>query len=391
MTAILIDNDVLALDLLEDMLLQNGEIEVIGKYTNPYQGLMKIIKSQPAIVFLEIELAEISGIELAKQIQIEFPDIKIVFVTSNDRYAINAFELKAVDYILKPVQEKRLSETINRLLETTNKKTESYPMVCCFHNLHFIYYGNDFQEIEVKWRTAKTKELFAYLIHHRNQSIRKDALLELFWNQEDLKSRYSQLYTAIYQIRKMLQSIGFNITISSLEKSYRLELNEVLLDVDVWEKGIEGDIHNVSRNRFLKQKKILDLYKGDFLGEEDYIWAENERKRLRALWLSHVKKIADYLIYNKYYYEAIALYLRVQKIIPFKDESYFILMQLYDVLGDRYSVQEQYDKLIQMLKDEYEATPDESIQQWYLQWKVKQIKNNSTQAESNLPLECINK
>jgi len=387
LTAILIDHDVLALNVLEEKLIQNGKIEIIGKYTNPYQGLVESVKNQPTVVFLEIEFAGISGIELAKQIQKELPDIKIVFVTNNDSYAVDAFELKAADYIMKPVQVKRLSETINRLLELTNKKTESCPMVCCFHTIKFIYYGKDIEEIEVKWRTAKTKELFAYLIHHRNQSIRKDVLLELFWNQEDLKSGYSQLYTAIYHIRRMLQSIGFNITISSLENSYRLELNDVLLDVDVWEKGMEGETRYVTRSRFLKQRKILDLYKGDFVGEEDYPWAENERKRLRALWLSHVKKMADYMIYNENRYEAIALYLRVQKILPYQEESYVMLMQLYDALGDRYSVQEQYEKLKSMLKEEYDTTPDKSIRQWYQQRKVKQINNSGIQAERYLTLE----
>ncbi|MBD8005340.1 response regulator [Bacillus norwichensis] len=387
MTAILIDHDLLALNVLEEKLIQNGKIEVIGKYTNPYQGLVESVKNQPAVVFLEIEFDGISGIELAKQIQKELPDTKIVFVTSNDRYAVDAFELMAADYIMKPVQVKRLSETINRLLELTSKKTESFPMVSCFHTIHFIYYGNDIEEIEVKWRTAKTKELFAYLIHHRNQSIRKDVLLELFWNQEDLKSGYSQLYTAIYHIRRMLKSIGFNITINSLENSYRLELNDVLLDVDVWEKGMEGETRYITRSRFLKQRKILDLYKGDFVGEEDYSWAENERKRLRALWLSHVKKMADYMIYNENRYEAIALYLRVQKILPYQEDSYIILMQLYDALGDRYSVQEQYEKLKSMLKEEYDTIPDKSIQQWFQQRRVRQINNSSIRAKRHLTLE----
>lgn len=387
MTAILIDHDVLALNVLEEKLIQNGKIEVIGKYTNPYQGLVESVKKQPAVVFLEIEFAGISGIELAKQIQKELPDIKIVFVTSNDRYAVDAFELMAADYIMKPIQVKRLSETINRLLELTNSKTESFPMVCCFRTIHFIYYGKDIEEIEVKWRTAKTKELFAYLIHHRNQSIRKDVLLELFWNQEDLKSGYSQLYTAIYHIRRMLKSIGFNISISSLENSYKLELNDVLLDVDVWEKGMEGETRYITRSRFLKQRKILDLYKGDFVSEEDYSWAENERKRLRALWLSHVKKMADYMIYNENRYEAIALYLRVQKILPYQEDSYVMLMQLYDELGDRYAVQEQYEKLKSMLKEEYEATPDKSIQQWFQQWRVRQINNSGIRAKRHLTLE----
>lgn len=63
-----------------------------------------------------------------------------------------------------------------------------------------------------------------------------------------------------------------------------------------------------------------------------------------------------------------------------------MLMQLYDSLEDSYSVREQYDKLITMLKEEYEATPDESIQQWYQQWHERQIKHHTGQLGRKLTL-----
>ncbi|MBA4538665.1 response regulator [Bacillus aquiflavi] len=369
MNAIVIDDEPLAVELLEKKLDEIEGIAVIGKYTNPHRGLEAIIKKQPDIVFLDIDMPEINGIELADKVQRTLSDIKIVFITAYPDYAVKAFELKAEDYILKPIQSKRLVETINHISKIDKKKLDSYPMVCCFQNLYFIKHdGENSQVIDVHWRTSKARELFAYLIQHRQKFVRKDVIIEHFWQDANWKDGYGQLYSTIYQIRKTLASIGFNITIISSENSYKLELNDVLLDVDEWENRMEK-LSFVNKDTLLQYKKLLNLYKGDFLGEDDYLWAENERSRLRVLWLGYVKKAANYLIDIKKYSDAIILYLQVQKVQPLVEESYFMLMQLYNAFGDRYSVKKQYCGLKKMLQEEYEAMPSEAIQKWYQKWE----------------------
>lgn len=320
-------------------------------------------------------MPEMTGVELAEQIQHSLPTTSIVFTTAYSEYAVKAFEVNAVDYILKPIQFERLAKTLQRIGQVSVNVIAPTPptrsaMVCAFKTLAFIWNDNPVELVDVRWRTSKVRGVFAFLLQHRGAFVRKAVLLEHFWPEVHEEKGYMQLYSAVYQIRKSIASSDFNIVIVNQENSYRLDLNSVQLDVDEWEKGLKQapvlttetlDIH----------RQLLELYKGDYLEKEEYVWAEGERERLRILWLQHVFEVADYLASDQQYSEAISLYLRVQMIQPFVDKSYFRLMQLYGQLGNFQAVDQQYEQLATMLRDEYDAQPRLIVQEWYQSWVAR--------------------
>jgi len=371
---VLIDDEQLALDYLEKLFKKIGGVEIIGKYTNPYTGLKEIRDGQPDVVFLDIEMPEINGLELAKKIKNSLPNVKIVYVTAHSEYAVEAFEIIAADYIVKPFRQERLIKTISNLLEMTGKKAVFSPMVCCLNKLHFKMNGKDSEVMNVYWRTSKSRELFAYLVHHRGKFVRKVDLLEYFWSNFNSNDGYSQLYSTIYQIRQTLKSTNFPIEIINYDNSYRLELNEVLVDVDEWENGMKK-LSFVTRETLPDYQKTLDLYKGDYFEKDDYWWAENERKRLSLLWLGYVKRLADYLIFEEDYTGAIMIYLHVQKVQPHVEDSYFTLMKLYDALGERDSVKMEFNRIMEILQEEYGTMPREDILKWYQRWEKRSLNN----------------
>lgn len=120
-----------------------------------------------------------------------------------------------------------------------------------------------------------------------------------------------------------------------------------------------------------KYQKILELYQGDYFAEEGYLWAESERERLRTLWLHKINILGDTLISKEMYIEAILIYQHVQIINPFMDDSYFMLMKLYAILGENLAVEQQHNKLLEMLKAEYGVEPNKTIEMWYKQWISK--------------------
>lgn len=370
MKAILVDDEPLALDHLDKLLKENSSLNIVGKYTNPHEALKMVLQYQPDVVFLDIEMPEMSGIDMAEIIQTSTANIHIIFITAHNEYAVKAFEINAVDYVMKPVESKRLAETVRRLSKhTTPANTfDRSHMVCCFQTLQFVSLQENIEVVDVKWRTSKARELFAFLIQHRQRPVRREVIVELFWPESDLDKGYAQLYATIYQIRKMIQSIGFHITITSADQSYTLDLNEVKLDVEEWEKGM-SELLKVSKESLLKDQSILNLYRGDYLIEEGYLWAESERERLRTLWLTYIEKVSDHLVSKKNYTDAILLYQRMQAIHPYSEMSYSMLMKLYDVVGDYRSVKRQYVRLKSMMLDEYGMEPKTSIQMWYESWK----------------------
>lgn len=123
---ILVDDERPALEELEYMLEKYDDIEVVDTFTDPLIALEEIKRQKPQVAFLDISMPEVDGFSLAKEIIKLNLKINIVFVTAFDEYAIRAFEINAIDYVLKPLCEERLDSTINRIRE--NIKQESIKM-----------------------------------------------------------------------------------------------------------------------------------------------------------------------------------------------------------------------------------------------------------------------
>lgn len=109
---LLIDDEPLALLELQAMLKKHTDIEVIDTAENTLTALEKINSLKPQLVFLDINMPGKSGFELLEELD-EAP--LVVFVTAYDQFAIKAFEVNALDYILKPVNTERLSEAIEKI------------------------------------------------------------------------------------------------------------------------------------------------------------------------------------------------------------------------------------------------------------------------------------
>ncbi|UTM57843.1 two-component system response regulator BtsR [Photobacterium sp. CCB-ST2H9] len=114
MKALVIDDEPYAREELIDLLLDCGGVEIIGSGGNAIEGLKMINSLKPEVVFLDIQMPQITGIELLSMLD---PDTmpKVVFVTAYDDYAIKAFEDNAFDYLLKPVEPARLEKTLTKL------------------------------------------------------------------------------------------------------------------------------------------------------------------------------------------------------------------------------------------------------------------------------------
>ncbi|USD64827.1 two-component system response regulator BtsR [Vibrio sp. SCSIO 43136] len=121
LTAIIIDDEQLARDELGELLTEIGQLDIIATASNAIEGLKAINCHKPDVVFLDIHMPQISGMELLAMLDPETMPY-VVFVTAYDQYAIQAFEENAFDYLLKPVEPKRLEKCIARLLKTHQLK-----------------------------------------------------------------------------------------------------------------------------------------------------------------------------------------------------------------------------------------------------------------------------
>ncbi|MCM3714709.1 response regulator [Alkalihalobacillus oceani] len=382
MDVILIDDEHLPLRQLKKMLESEFEgINVLKTYLNVHQALEEVSTLNPDSVFLDIHMPEINGLELAAHIQEVHPAVEIVFVTGYDRYAIEAFELFAFDYLLKPLRLPRLKKTIQRLrqkIETSPEQQKEGVMLRCFGPLTVQAPGQERKQM--KWRTAKAQELFAFLLHHHGKYVERGTLLDLLWPDFDVDRALQQLYTTVYHIRQALQQAGLTeITIRSgreLGGSYRLELGgSIQLDYLEWEEQLKR-IKEPAPHTIRDYEKLLFAYEEDYLGVYDYMWAEAKREKLRRLWRQNYEKMIRYYEEKGDYEAAIPLAERMQELFPLEEDSYFELMRCYDAVGSETDVEEQYQLLLSRFKRELELQPSEVVLVWYKQWK--QIRQSNT-------------
>lgn len=123
LSAIVIDDEPLAREELCDLLAETSAIEVLGQAANAIEGLDLIEQHKPDVIFLDIEMPQISGLELLAMLDVDTMPY-VVLVTAFEQYAIQAFEDNAFDYILKPVEPARLSKTIARLQKRSRPQAE---------------------------------------------------------------------------------------------------------------------------------------------------------------------------------------------------------------------------------------------------------------------------
>lgn len=112
MKAIIIDDERLARAELRKLLQEFSEIEVVDEAANVDEGIAKIDQHQPELIFLDIQMPGKTGFDLLSELD-RVP--QVIFTTAYDEYALKAFEVNALDYLLKPIEPKRLADAIHKL------------------------------------------------------------------------------------------------------------------------------------------------------------------------------------------------------------------------------------------------------------------------------------
>ncbi|OEH84504.1 hypothetical protein BHU72_09875 [Desulfuribacillus stibiiarsenatis] len=273
---LLIDDEETGLDILEILLSEFEEIEVSGRYTDPVEALERLKVEIIDAVFLDIEMPEISGMEFARRVQEMNEQTKIIFVTAHMDFAVEAFEIESLDYILKPVTKARLHQSVRRILHATNKHKpkDSSISIRCFG--HFDVYSHDENET-LTWKTNKVRELCAYLIHFEGNLVERDRIIDTLWPEVPVDKARTSLYTNISYLRSTFKEHGFENVIMKKDSCYYINLLNFKCDLIEW-KNLNNTIENISQENKHLFEKILDIYKDEYMAKSGYSWAEEKRQ-----------------------------------------------------------------------------------------------------------------
>lgn len=364
--AMLIDDEQPALDLLEKLLATSGHIEVVGTFTVADEAVNRLRQENVDIVFLDIEMPGMSGIEAAEQMVAIDPGIDVVFVTAYNHYANEAFELNAIDYVLKPTTAGRLGKTVERIVSRrrTDKRDRSPAPAkagtagfACFGRFEWIC--DETSSAALKWRTTKERELMAYLVHHRNTFVPKEKILEDLWANANPDQATAFLHTCVYSIRKKLRSFGGKPMLEFKNNGYHLDTGELYCDADEFERLASGGM-TVSANDIGEFERIANLYAGDYMEKDGFIWALDVQEKFKGAYIELMKRMASYYLSVKQFHAAAnCLRLTLQK-NPFLDDVNESMLKVYAEMGDRLSMVKHYERFTKLLKEELGIAPMES-------------------------------
>ena len=120
---VIADDEPRARQFLERLLSEHEDLEVVGVARGGAEALTLVSEQRPDVTFLDIHMPDLSGLEVARHLRGEQAPV-IVFVTAYDQHAVEAFELAALDYVLKPIRRERLAETVRRVVEEVRQQKD---------------------------------------------------------------------------------------------------------------------------------------------------------------------------------------------------------------------------------------------------------------------------
>ncbi|MGM7684404.1 response regulator [Cytobacillus sp. Hm23] len=356
------------LDLMKIVIGQNAHLSIAGTFTKPLEALKQFPIIKPDVVFLDIEMPKMTGIELAKKMLIINEDIQIVFTTAYGQYALDAFKVYAVDYLLKPVTIQEIEKVTTRLrknqkfmatqLSETRKvfEEEWKETILCLGTLEV---RNGSGEI-IKWPTKKTEELFAYFLTKPNQIIDKWIFTELLWgNMEDDRAVHN-LYTTIYRLKKVLKENDILLTIKKVNEGYLLDMNNMNSDFDEFLHYFETH-KNVSSATLKESERVFHQYKGSLFGRKDYIWSIGVQEELVEKYSSLTLQLALHYSSNGGFHLAEERLKTFLSYYPLHERINLALLNLY-AMNDHNLLIDYYDYYAKMLHKEMGVAPPKEAQ-----------------------------
>ena len=237
-TVIIVDDEQDARELLKEYLSHHEELTLIGEASNGFDALLKINSLKPDVIFLDIQMPGLDGFEVLSKLE-EIPEI--IFSTAYDQFAIKAFEVHAVDYLLKPYGKKRFDNALARILKNQESltnlaedllaKNSVFPVKIILHkgnrkivvSLDDIFYGKafgDYTKVFTKNENFLSVKGISYLIEAINPVVFIRIHRTHFINKNQLKE--------IRKIGRYYYAILFNEINIKISESYLPEIKKMI-------------------------------------------------------------------------------------------------------------------------------------------------------------------
>jgi len=227
-------------------------LEIVGQFEDSLDAYDYMRANPIDVVFLDIEMPGLGGLELAKRLKTFNPDLLIVFITAYENYIKDANEMGADYYIVKPYKEETLQNVVNKLKKLLPARVEKDIYIRTFGRFAVLKQGDPIPLV------GKTKEILALIVSRRGKEISNEELYTTIWENREYDNVHMKVYyNALKRLRDILDKAGISNLITSTSRGQMLNTEVCDCDYISWMAGSMDE---------------RDKFEGEFLSE--YSWAE---------------------------------------------------------------------------------------------------------------------
>jgi len=183
------------------------------------------------IVFMDIEMPGVTGIEMAKQLNEIKPNLNIIFVTGYDQYALDAFDVYASDYMKKPCTPEKIQKSMTRLRYPIAAPKDLF--VRTFGNFDVFYKGDP-----ISFRSELEKEMLAYLVDREGAHVSRQEMAGILFEDDYSRSKQVHLTKIATRLSEILDKVGIKDFFFN-DNGYYVDLSVCDCDLMEWKKGNE--------------------------------------------------------------------------------------------------------------------------------------------------------
>ncbi|MFC3803658.1 response regulator [Cohnella sp. GCM10012308] len=354
--AIIVEDEKPVLELMKVIIGRNGNYEIVGTFGSPLEALEQLPGLMPDVAFIDVEMPKMNGLELAQRIMDTSKRTAIVFSTAYKQYALSAFDVQALDYVLKPVTPAAIERVTSRLRErlpaaAPSGKPDALPMIRCLGGFEIRNSAGAL----VRCPTRKAEELLAYLLCHAGTDVSKWQLTELLWPEMSEERAMPNLHTAIYLLKKMVKENGLPLDILKTTEGYTLEANGEPYDQLTYRIYASSNASGTLSPEQAEQLRAA--YRGPLLDGKPYLWKIGQEQALEKQYTGIVRRLVREDLEQRNWERAVSRLEAYLSIYPVSEEMNDSLVELYASLGRTEKAARQYASFEQKYMEEFGCLP----------------------------------
>lgn len=352
--AIIVDDEELSVKRLKRILSESGEIDVRRTFLNPMDAF-EFVKMNPIdIAFLDISMPGISGIGLSNHLSEHDDRIDVVFVSGYEDYAIQAFEISALDYLLKPVTTERVSITLDKIRRRHRKASVQPTLeVQLFDGLK-IYRRSQKKEL-LKMRSPKTEELFAFLIY--KGTVSREEIIDTLWKDLEPEKAWKNLNSTLYYVRKAISESDIGNVILTGKNEIQIVETSISCDLYQFEQLMKQIRRSPERSIDIIEQ-VEALYTGPLLKGKAYEWISEKALRLEQNYIEILELAARFHLKHNQVHQSLTYFEEILKLDAFREDITHEVIRLYIELGRTNEALRQFRMLEELLREELGTKPD---------------------------------